>query len=127
MARLVTPMAFVIDPALALSDISPCADKRQPFADRIDFAVFPINAFDLARHPVVWNGAALVQVAKDNVQKIGMFLMADTPEIRHAAHIPKQAHRRRIGTACRDFGTFRQRFEGHHVVRLARPHQHFVI
>ena len=125
MAGCVAPMAFVVHPAFALCDICPGADKRQAFRDGVDVTVLPVNPVDLPRHPVVRDRAAFVQIAKDDVQKGGMFRMADPPEVRHPAHIPEQPHRRCVRTSRHHFGRVAKRFQRHDIIRFARPHQFF--
>mmetsp|Transcript_27337 Transcript_27337/g.50117 ORF Transcript_27337/g.50117 Transcript_27337/m.50117 type:complete len:580 (-) Transcript_27337:214-1953(-) len=127
MARLAAPMVYLVHPTFALRHIGPCADKCQAFADGINIPIGAVNALDLAGHPVVGDRPAFMQIAEDRVQEVRVLLMADAPEVGHAAHVPKQAHGRPISAAGCDFGGFCQRFERHDVVSLAGAHQHIVI
>ncbi len=90
--RHVAPMAFVIQPPLALRDVCPCADEREPLGQGVDVAFGAVDALDLAVHPVVGNAAVFVQKAEDRLQKTRVLGMADPPEIRNPAHVPQQLH-----------------------------------
>ena len=93
-ARGLAPMGFVIDPALALRDIGPCADMREAFRQRVDIAIGAVDAAHLRGEPVIGHAAELVQVAKDALQQARVLGGADAAKIGDAADIPQQAHGR---------------------------------
>ncbi len=95
-ARRLAPMAFVLEPALALRDIGPGADIGQTLRQRVDVAVGAVNAVDLARQPVFGDAAVLVQIREYAADQLGVLLMADAAKIRDAADIPQQLHGTRV-------------------------------
>ena len=68
-----------------------------------------------------------MQVAKNSFQKLRMFGVADAPEVRHAADIPEQFHRRPVTGTGGNLGHLRQRFQRQEVIGIARTDQHFMI
>ena len=119
-------MTFVIYPVFALRDIRPCADKSQPFRQCINITIGAVDPFYRARHPIIGHAAALVQKPIDGLQQTGMFGLADPAEIRHAADIPQQPHRRHAAGARAHLVDLHQRFQRKQIVAIAGAHQQIV-
>ena len=57
-------MAFVIDPAFSLRNVSPGANIGETFRQRVNVSVGPVDAPNLAGEPIDGNMAALVKSQK---------------------------------------------------------------
>lgn len=67
-ACFAAPMAFVIDPAFSLRNISPGPNIGETFRQRVNVSVGPVDAPDLAGEPIDGNMTALVNIAEDRLQ-----------------------------------------------------------
>ena len=70
-------MVFVICPARALGHVSPSANKRESFGERVDVTLYVVNAFDLPGKPVIGDAAKLMKIIENALKQIGMFGIAD--------------------------------------------------
>ena len=109
--RLVAPMTFVTCPPFALCHISPRPYKSEPFGQCINVPVHAINALNLTCHIVIRDATALVQVVKNNANKVRMFTITDAPKVRQTTGVPQQFDGWAITCTCANFRHFRQGFK----------------
>ena len=126
-ARLLAPMAFVMHPRFPLRDIGPCADIRQPFRQRVNVAIGPVDPVDLSPKEIIGDGSALMQVSIDNFQEPSMFRVTYAAKVGNAADIPQKLDRFGIGRPRLYLGHGAERLERLQIIRLARLDQQLVI
>ena len=72
-------MAFVINPSGALRNVGPGADIGEAFGQGINVTLGPVNAFHLAREPIVRDAARLVQELEDLAQQLNSEIQRAAP------------------------------------------------
>ena len=123
--RLVTPMAFVLNPAFALRNIGPGANIGQTFRDGINVAARFVDPFYRLFEPIGGDTrlrqAPPGQEFKDSGQEGEVFMVRRPAKVRHPADIPQQAHPLRAGQLFHNLRQAHQMFQRKHVIRIAGP------
>ena len=122
-ARCAAPMVFVINPCSALRDIGPGPDIGQSFRERVNVAVSPVNACDIARQPVWGDSSVPLQELEHTRQQPRMFGGRNAAKIWNAAHIPQQPQIAPVAQSVDNLWLGGQGFQRDHIIGVARPSQ----